>query len=95
MVDGTAVVGRPDEMNCRTAICAVASCIATRSARQPTDLPHDNIREVEMQHDQLRRRVVRCLSSCAPNEQRKLIAHYQHGDLQHRHNAKVHGILCC
>ena len=33
MVDGTAVVGRPDEMNCSTAICAVASCIATRSAR--------------------------------------------------------------
>lgn len=32
MVDGTAVVGRPDEMNCSTAICAVASCIATRSA---------------------------------------------------------------
>ena len=32
MVDGTAVVGRPDEMNCSTAICAVASCMATRSA---------------------------------------------------------------
>ena len=36
MVDGTAVVGRPDEMNCSTAICAVASCMATRSA------PHAN-----------------------------------------------------
>ena len=31
MVDGTAVSGSPDEMNCNTAICAVASCIATRS----------------------------------------------------------------
>ena len=38
MVDGTAVVGRPDEMNCSTAICAVASCIATRSARTLTGL---------------------------------------------------------
>ena len=36
MVDGTAVVGRPEEMNCSTAICAVASCMATRSA------PHVN-----------------------------------------------------
>ena len=32
MVVGTAVLGRPEEMNCSTAICAVASCIATRSA---------------------------------------------------------------
>ena len=30
-VDGTAVVGRPAVMNCSSAICAVASCIATRS----------------------------------------------------------------
>jgi hypothetical protein len=33
MVEGTAVVGSPEEMNCSTAICAVASCIATRSVR--------------------------------------------------------------
>ena len=32
MVEGTAVVGSPEEMNCSTAICAVASCMATRSA---------------------------------------------------------------
>ena len=32
MVEGTAVVGSPLVMNCSTAICAVASCIATRSA---------------------------------------------------------------
>lgn len=31
MVLGTMVLGRPDEINCKTAICAVASCIATRS----------------------------------------------------------------
>ena len=30
-VDGTAVVGSPAVMNCSSAICAVASCIATRS----------------------------------------------------------------
>ena len=32
-VEGTATFGRPDEMNWSTAICAVASCIATRSGR--------------------------------------------------------------
>ena len=32
-VVGTATFGSPDEMNWRTAICAVASCIATRSGR--------------------------------------------------------------
>lgn len=32
MVEGTATLGRPEEMNCNMAICAVASCIATRSA---------------------------------------------------------------
>ena len=37
MVVGTAVWGRPEEINCSTAICAVASCIATRSA-QPCSL---------------------------------------------------------
>lgn len=31
MVDGTAVDGKPDDMNWRTAIWAVASCIATLS----------------------------------------------------------------
>ena len=36
MVEGTAVVGSPEEMNCSTAICAVASCIATRSAQDHT-----------------------------------------------------------
>ncbi len=30
-VVGTAVVARPDSMNWSTAICAVASCMATRS----------------------------------------------------------------
>eukprot|EP00955_Chlamydomonas_euryale_P072936 361570-Chlamydomonas_euryale.AAC.6 len=33
MVDGTMALGSPDEMNCSMAICAVASCMATRSAR--------------------------------------------------------------
>ena len=32
MVEGTIVLGKPEEMNCSMAICAVASCIATRSA---------------------------------------------------------------
>ena len=31
--DGTATFGSPDEMNWSAAICAVASCIATRSGR--------------------------------------------------------------
>ena len=33
IVVGTAVLGKPEEMNCRMAICAVASCMATRSGR--------------------------------------------------------------
>jgi hypothetical protein len=33
MVVGAITRGRPLEMNCSTAICAVASCIATRSGR--------------------------------------------------------------
>jgi hypothetical protein len=33
MVVGAATLGRPLEMNCSTAICAVASCMATRSGR--------------------------------------------------------------
>ena len=33
IVVGACTLGRPEEMNCSTAICAVASCIATRSGR--------------------------------------------------------------
>ena len=33
IVEGACTRGRPLEMNCSTAICAVASCIATRSGR--------------------------------------------------------------
>ena len=33
MVEGTMVLGKPEEMNCSMAIWAVASCMATRSAQ--------------------------------------------------------------
>ncbi|CAB4852708.1 unannotated protein [freshwater metagenome] len=40
---GTSVVGSPAVMNCRSAICAVASCIATRSGRKSLYVPPRSI----------------------------------------------------
>lgn len=52
MVDGTRVSGSPEEMNCSTAICAVASCIATRSATQDRSwLSTQLLRRAHIVHD--------------------------------------------